>query len=399
MWNVLHINDYPPGSTGGAEVLMERTLRLLRREGVATDVFTSADLGDARLTARRYVHNPVACRALAAKLCACRPDIVHLHNFYHVLSPGILTELARYRAANPVRVLMTAHDYHLVCPNSGLSWFRRGERFFHPVQPQQLASLTYLMTRLWDQRGWSYSALKLVQHWWHYRWHDHREVLDLIICPSQFATQLLGQTGRPTIWLPHPGPELPLLREKRPVRLQFVFAGRLAPEKGLGEFFDLMPSGIDADWTIIGEGPEKDRYVNSLRAKGLTNRVTFRGRLSHAETLAAIASSHVLVLPSRLPETYGLTLMEALAAGTNILVANQGALQELACSAGVGHVFDLDDAASLARQLHLIQESFRAGTLNQFDVSVFLRERSEEAYIQRLLEIYAQGRTPLVRAA
>jgi glycosyltransferase involved in cell wall biosynthesis len=389
VWKVLHVNDYPVGSQGGAEVLMERTLRMLRKHGVVTDVFTAVDLPDSRLTPGRYINNAGARRALAAKLHSFRPDIVHLHNFYHVLSPGILAELARFRKISPLRVVMTAHDYHLVCPNSGLSWFRRGSPTFHPVEASRLSFLSYLLTRCWDQRGWAHSALKCAQHWWHYHWHDRREVLDLVICPSRFATQLLSRTGRPTVWLPHPCPPVAPMRVIRPTRLRFVYAGRLVPEKGLAEWLNLLPDGLDAEWMIIGEGPEKERYLRILRARGLDKRVSFLGHLPHQETLAAIAASHVLVLPSRWPETYGLTLIEALAAGTNLLVSNEGAIQELVDAAKVGYVFTLDDKASLNLQIQSIQDSHETGTLNNFDVSGFLRERGEGEYIRRLLDIYA----------
>jgi glycosyltransferase involved in cell wall biosynthesis len=399
VWKVLHINDYPIGSQwahkqGGAEVLMDRTLRLLRGQGVSTDQFTVLDLPDTRLTPRRYVHNPVACQALAAKLREFNPDIAHLHNFYHVLSPGILRELAQFRAARgrlgkPFRVVMTAHDYHLVCPNSGLSWFRPGSPAFHTADVARLTSPAYLSTHCWDPRGWPHSALKCAQHWLNYGLAGRHKVIDLVICPSQFATRLLRRTGQPTIWLPHPGPAVPRARASRPRQLRFVYAGRLVPEKGLAELLDMVPPAFDADWKIVGEGPEKERYLRVLRGKRWQARAQFLGHLSHERTLAAIAASHVLVLPSRWPETYGLTLIEALALGTNILVSNQGAIEELVKAAGAGYVFTLDDAASLRRQLESIQDCLAAGTLNDFDVSKLLRERSEEEYTRRLLAIYA----------
>jgi glycosyltransferase involved in cell wall biosynthesis len=107
----------------------------------------------------------------------------------------------------------------------------------------------------------------------------------------------------------------------------------------------------------------------------------------------------VLVLPSRCPESYGLTLVEALAAGTNLLVANQGAIAEMVAAAGVGYVFELDDEAVLRRQIEAIQESHRVGTLNDFDVRDFLNERSEDAYLRSLLGIYVGDTAQVAIAA
>src|SRR5439155_11825763 len=135
---------------------------------LTVETFTSADLADARRTPLRYVDNSHARRALAAKLNALRPDVVHLHNYYHGLSPGILATLAEYKRQRPLRVVMTAHDYHLVCPNSGGSWFRWWTGRREAIEP---SSPGPLWTRKWDHRSWLYSSLKLAQHAWSYRWH------------------------------------------------------------------------------------------------------------------------------------------------------------------------------------------------------------------------------------
>src|SRR5262245_28126108 len=127
MRRVLHVNDYPGGTFGGAEVLMTRTVELLRSAGWDARTFTQADLPDSRLTALRYLSNAVARRALRKSLDEFSPDVVHLHNYYHVLSPGVLGELGRYKERTGARVVMYAHDYHLVCPNSGANWYRHGE--------------------------------------------------------------------------------------------------------------------------------------------------------------------------------------------------------------------------------------------------------------------------------
>src|ERR1043165_6207191 len=89
MDRVLHINDYPIDAGGGAEVMMARTIALLRERGLRVDTFTSADLPDAQRTAWRYLDNASARHALAETLARLQPSVVHLHNFYHVLSPSL----------------------------------------------------------------------------------------------------------------------------------------------------------------------------------------------------------------------------------------------------------------------------------------------------------------------
>ena len=107
----------------------------------------------------------------------------------------------------------------------------------------------------------------------------------------------------------------------------------------------------------------------------------------------------MLVQPSRCLESYGLTLIEALAAGTNVLAAGRGALRELVEDAGAGYLFPPGDANNLAIQLDRIRRANQTGTLNRFDVSPFLAARSETAYVETLWKVYRSGAVDLARAA
>ncbi len=388
MDKVLHINDYPIDSGGGAEVVMQQTIALLRSRGIEVDTYTSANLADARRGPWRYVDNRCARQALAAKLDVFRPAVVHLHNFYHILSPGILATLAEYQQQHPLRVVMTAHDYHLVSPNSGGSWFHWWSRQREAIEPHLSESLSSLVTHRWDDRTCLHSFLKLAQHVWNYRWHHRRKVIDVVICPSRFVQSMLVSTGLTTAFLPHPVPSAPGLPRLREGPLRFVFAGRLESEKGLNEFLQMLPSDFDAALTIIGAGTESANCQATCVARGWSGRVEFAGRLSHAETLARIASCHVLIQPSRVLETYGLTLIEALSRGANVLAANRGAAREIIDAAGVGFLFDPDDATSLSCQLQAIRTQYAEGVLNQFDVTAFLEARSEARYLDGLMHVY-----------
>lgn len=388
MERVLHINDYPVEAGGGAEVVMSQTSALLRQHGVTVETFTSADLADPRPGPLRYIDNPHARHALAARLHAFRPDVVHLHNYYHLLSPGILATLAEYKRTRPLRVVMTAHDYHLVCPNSGGSWFRWRSGRREAIEPGA-NSLGRLLARRWDDRTVVHSFLKVVQQAWNYRWHHRERVIDLVICPSRFVQTMLESTGLQTCWLPHPAPATSLtLGHRGEKELRFVFAGRIEPEKGLNEFLQLLPADFDAAFTIIGAGADLARCQATCAARNWTERVEFVGQLPHARTLARIAGCHVLVQPSRVLETYGLTLIEALSQGTNLLAANRGAASEIVAATGVGFLFEPDDAASLAEKLHAIRRQYGDGLLNRFDIASFLDERSETRHIDALLQAY-----------
>jgi glycosyltransferase involved in cell wall biosynthesis len=74
--------------------------------------YHGAGLLDGFKLARRVIHNEEAARGLRKLIEAFRPDIAHLHNFHHQLSPSILDVLHR----SGVPIVQTLHDYKWVCP-------------------------------------------------------------------------------------------------------------------------------------------------------------------------------------------------------------------------------------------------------------------------------------------
>lgn len=386
---VLHINDY--SSHGGAEVLIAATIRLLRAPDVDARLFSMDDVPGQRLTAFRYIDNSAARNALSERLQVFDPDVVHLHNFYHALSPGILAELAAYRRRRPLRVVMTAHDYHLICPNSGANWFQRSAQTPRLTDPSKLRSIGYLCSRRWDLRGWRYSTLKVAQHLWSYRALRRQRAIDVILCPSRFIQGQMQRAGLPTYFLPNPAPMAasPRSSRSRAEPLRLVFAGRIEPEKGLAEFLEMLPPNFTGAMTIAGEGRELERCRRIGQQRMIDDRIQFIGRLPHAQTMSLIADCHVLVLPSLWWENCPMSLLEALAVQTNILVCGVGGMKEIVQSAGVGYMFMAGDPRSLHAALDKISRDHRHAHLNDFNVSLFLKQRSEQAYLAGLVQAYA----------
>ena len=83
-----------------------------------------------------------------------------------------------------------------------------------------------------------------------------------------------------------------------------------------------------------------------------------------------------------------MSLVEALAVGTNILTCDMGGMAEIVHAAGVGYVFAPGDQHSLKSALDSIIQAHQTRRLNDFDVTRFLSERSERAYLDGLLQAY-----------
>jgi glycosyltransferase involved in cell wall biosynthesis len=118
-------NDY--GKLSGEEVVVEHSARLLRANGHAVEQFRRAGLkSPAKMvdSAKAFfsgVYNPISRREFKVLARSFRPDVIHIHNLYPLISPSVIDEAVAQR----IPVVMTLHNYRILCP-SGL-FLSRGE--------------------------------------------------------------------------------------------------------------------------------------------------------------------------------------------------------------------------------------------------------------------------------
>ena len=109
-------------------------------------------------------------------------------------------------------------------------------------------------------------------------------------------------------------------------KLELIFVGGLVPYKAcdlaLRAAASLLRNGL-AHFTVVGDGPERNRLEQLTRSLGIEKSVFFCGWLSHSETLQRLRSADVLVFPS-VREFGGGVVFEALAVGAVPLVADFG---------------------------------------------------------------------------
>lgn len=386
---------------GGAEVVMHSTADGLRGRGHTVELFTVESVPGHRRTPVSYIHNLRACRALRQTISTFRPDVIHLHNFYHELSPAILGVIAAWKSVRrkenaPARVVMTAHDFNLVCPSPGLTEFRDGRRLSLAPERVPISPLELLRCN-WDDHSRLRSLLRVVQRVWNYTLRSQLDVIDLVLCPSAFLASVLRRTGLPVAVLsnPAPQPEVASLssRSSGPgTSLSLIFAGRLEPEKGLSEFLRAVP--LAQLWTleVIGQGRDLEACEALLVSRpGLADRVRLRGRLSREATLGAMGQAHALLLPSVWHENQPTVMLEALSRGASLLVASGGGMREIVDQSGVGEVFS-HDPHSIGAALARLIASLHRGTLNTFDVSGYLNDRALDRYLDRLVNYFIDSR-------
>lgn len=335
---------------GGEDVAVEAEAALLRAAGhevVQHQVENPVGpVAAASLTARS-AWNPAASRAVLRLVQQARPDVAHVHNTWFALSPTVVRAL--YRAKVPV--VVTLHNYRLVCANAQLYRDGRpcetcvGSHPWHGVRHR-----CYRGSRLTSLLAASTIGI-------HQQLGTWRQDVDLFLAPSAFAKRLFVEAGVPAErirvkanFVADPG------RRRLPAAASssVLFVGRLAAEKGIDVLLAAWRrfGGAGLELLVIGDGPLRTelerRHVPGVRFEGHLTRAAVRDRM-----LAARA----LVFPSRWYEVQPLVILEALAAGLPVLASNLGGTPELLERLGAGWLIAPGDPAGWATALARLADS------------------------------------------
>lgn len=357
---ILEINDAYEG--GGAEVVFQKTARLLKERGHSVHLYADKKLP--KIESKdvfRYIFSFRQQERLKNILEEKKPDIVHIHNFYHYLSPSILRYLMRWKKEMRFKIAMTIHDYHFLCANNGCVRWKgdvpetcedcRGRRY-HKI----------LFNRC-DPRGFSFNILKFLQHFVSYNLFHFDKGIDLFIVPSLFLKNKLHSfCGEEKAVLLH-NPAFDLEKKREQIHrlslsleedFESIYIGRIDAVKGLMHFIsqDYDPKRF-GKFLVVGDGDlaYKKNLVDLVREKGFIQDIRFLGRKSHLEALSYLFKAKRLVFPSIWYENCPLVVLEARLLGKEVFHYGLGSIEE---------ILSLDE-----------------------------KELSEKVYVERLLEIFS----------
>ncbi|MGB3374665.1 MAG: glycosyltransferase [Microbacterium sp.] len=381
---VLHLADSLHG--GGAESVFRTTIELSRRFAPELRVLTATG----RTTPGSYVYSRRNQRILLAELRSFGPDVVHIQNYYHALSPSVLGALRIYKKSRPaLRVVFTAHDYHLVCPNSGMQHFPQGIRTNVPIDEDPVR-----LMRRYDHRSWFHAILKIAQFSVAYRLLRLQRVIDEVISPSHFLASALHRRGlrarvsvvrNPLSLERGAGPSIESDRRSPIDVVSLGFVGRLVPEKGLGELIRALSQlrdEVPTELHVFGEGPQKQELIALTDKLQLGNRVVFHGRVPHAETWAAVSALDTVVVPSVWYENAPQVVLEAAAVGVPVIGNDLGGVAEMCDEITNAQLCNTADPAELGRALRAVRTNGGVNALRRPE------DYSPRHYARELRRIY-----------
>lgn len=158
-----------------------------------------------------------------------------------------------------------------------------------------------------------------------------------------------------------------VLTERGGPATRLLFVGRVVEPKGLHVALDALAiareRAPDLTLTVVGPEPDAD-YAARVRDRAAeVGGVTFAGPRPRDGVIEAYAAHDALVLPSVWPEPFSITLLEAMASGLAVVVANTGGSAELVSDGDNGLLYDATDAAACAAAIGRLQDAGTAARL------------------------------------
>lgn len=334
---------------GGEDVVFQCEQRVLERAGhtVIPYVRSNTELKDNSFVDRigvltGMIWSQESRRNLAAILDAERPDLVHVHNAFMVISPSIYSACSE----RGIPVVQTLHNFRLLCPRA--SFFRDGAVCEECVDYSLFRSILHGCYR--DSRQATAAVASMLAT--HRALGTYQKSVTRYIVPTDHAKVKFIRAGLPANKLvvkpnfvdPDPG-------EKLAAGEYALFIGRIDQTKGTRVLLDAwkrLPGKYPLH--VVGDGPDRQWMEAQVRESRLSE-VTFRGRLSHAEALEVVKGARFTVMPSIWYETFGLCIIESFACGTPVLCSSLGAMSEIVDDRVTGLHFRPGDPEDLAKKV------------------------------------------------
>ncbi len=338
---------YRSAAPSGENAVVDQEVAALRAAGVEVERFErrSDDIASWSLVRKaglplRSVHDSGARDDLAAVLRARRPDVVHVHNTFPLLSPAVLEACAQAR----VPVVATLHNYKLLC-SSG-DFFRDGRPCHECADGSLVPAL-----RHGCYRGSRVATVPVVAGLavGRRRW---RELVSAFVFISAAQRDLMAGLGLPEerLHVRHnfvPAPTSTAVAREHVV----AYVGRLDEAKGvplLLEAWDLFRARSPRSTlrlAVAGGGPLDGRLRRWASGR---QDVEVHGLLTRTDATDLIARSLAVVVPSAWEETFGLVAVEAMAAGVAPVAPRRGSFPELVVDGVDGVLVEPGDPAALA---------------------------------------------------
>lgn len=349
--NILNISQHFR-LKGGSDVYFRSLTKLLKSYDHHVEEFASSDtdhdiypveidfdkpsLGNIS----KYIYNKEAKRKMKRFIDQKEIDLAHLHIYYGKLSASILSPLKD----KGIPIIQTLHEYKLVCPTYKL--YDGHALCFDCKNNQFYKSLNKKCNR----GSLARTALSAIESYISL-WNGAQHLIDHFITVSEFQKRQMVAMGIDENRLSTVHNFLDLSKySQSPIIGDYVlYFGRLEKEKGLEVLLDAFEHlSSEVKLIIIGEGSYKDEMLQRIeRINAGKSRISYGGFLYGEALKEIISSSKFVVVPSIWFETFGLTVIEAMAYGKPVIGSDIGGISEIINDGEDGFLVEANNSNAL----------------------------------------------------
>ena len=279
----------------------------------------------------KIIYSKEAYKKLMMVLNDFEPDAVHINNFNYQLTPSILYATRRWAKKNnkKVKIVYTAHDGQLVCPNHLMQQFYSNERCEQCLTggPWRCASNKCI------HGSGAKSILGSIEASIYRKLKTYR-LFDTVICPSRFMKDKLDtlpELAKSTVVLQNFNYQPVSEQEKEGSYI--LYFGRYSHEKGVDTLLKVCEKFPDEQFVFAGNGPLESR-VNEY--KNIRN----MGFLNGADLTELISGAYVTIFPSECNENCPFSVMESISNGVPVIGSRVGGVPELISEGINGYTFE-----------------------------------------------------------
>jgi len=308
-----------------------------------------------------------------------RPDVVHVHNFFPLLSPSVYDACREAK----VPVVQTLHNYRTICPGALL--MRDGKPCDDCIQGTPYQAVLHGCYR--GSRLGSLASARMVDY--HRRQRTWATKVDRFIVLSQFSKGKFLEAGFPSekiVVKPNFVDAEELGTPANGHREGALFVGRLSQEKGVKTLLRAWKS-LDFPLRIVGDGPMMD-WVSA----NASTSITVFGKKEPRQVIEEMERAAFLVVPSEYVGTFGLQIIESFANGLPVITSDMGVRTELVEDGVTGLHFRLGEAEDLVRKVRWAgehpEEMIRMGRNAR---RVYEEKYTPEMNYHQLMAIYEEA--------
>lgn len=321
----------------------------------------------------KYLFNVIysfeARRKLRKVLDDFKPDVIHLNNFTYHLTPSIIIETIKWRKENNrnCKIIFTAHDSNLICPNHLLyiSRYKKrckscfGGKFYHCAKARCIHD-SFLK-----------SVIGTIEaYFWNFK--NVYDNINSIICCSNFMKEVYDSNPHlsdKTVVLHNFICEKSNLSNNLVKKDYVLYFGRFSEEKGINTLVKVCKTLPNINFVFAGSGPLEDLISSCNNIKNV-------GFKTGIELIKLIREAKFSILPSEWYENCPFSVIESIDNGTPVVASRIGGIPELIKENFNGELFEPGNVTELREKI-----------LNLYCQDALLKEYTKNTYKTKFLSI------------